>query len=332
MGLLLVLPVTGRAQERAGLELLMQRGKQAGLSPVRLKQVSERAAARGLTKAQTAVLLEPAVQLAKQDLPAHLVLQKTLEGLAKNVPQARIQPVLERMRLYTEASGAFITAWLNKGSVQEMLAGTPTVDRAAKRRLIEGAVQARMHEIPSSVIHDLLASLPANTTRRPIPAGHIAAILHIVPDLPGGSLEAGGVSALLTAVLEAGYDLNAIRQLPAAMRVAVEQSNRPIGALTRGTTNQIARGTPAADVLSSLFNGTVPGGPPGAIGSGPPGKLPPGQGKTPGAALGPPDLPVDGPPGPGSGDGPPDGGPPNFPDDGLPVDGPPSDNAGPPSG
>lgn len=175
-------------------------------------------------------------------------------------------------------------------------------------------------------VENLLTDLPAETSRRPIRVQNLAAALRILPDLPAGLSGGGGSRQLLTAVLEAGYEPEDIRQFPAAIRSAVEETDRSPELLARGAANEVAQGRPAAEVLNGLFNGQVPGGPPAHIGNTPPENAPPGQGQTPGEERGERPPEVNGPPDDrGSrGNGPPD--------NRGPGEGGPSDERGPGDG
>jgi hypothetical protein len=304
---------------------------EAAIDRTLLIRVSDRVAAHGLPPDQGAELLAPAVRLAEQDLPGELVLHKALEGLAKNVPPARIHSVLGQIEVNSEQSGRFVEAWMNRPEVQEALGGedgrgNEASERATKRQLTESMVQARMNEVSHAVLEKLLTELPARTSRRPISPGAVATILRVLPDLPADVRHNNSASALLTAALDAGYAAEAVRQLPSAMRTAIGQTRRPADALAHAATRQISRGAPAADVLGSLFRGHVPGGPPGARGGEPPVNDPPGQGKSPevGSDRG------QGPPG----DDRPGGGPPGDdpPNDGPSENGPPGQENGPSNG
>lgn len=284
--LLLIGPVS--AQPTSSVDELIEQGRQVGVDAELMQQVATRAERQGLDAASTAELLVPSVRLAEQGLPADLVLQKALEGLAKRVPPPRIHPVLQQMASHTEQAGQWIGAWTEQPDVQALMGADGPPDAAVRAELARGVAQARMQDVPAPVVQELLDGLPANTTRRPIPPGGVATALQVLPELPMNGTSEAAVR-LLTTALDAGYRSADLRQLPAAMRIAQRQTQRPPGALARGAAQAIANGTPAADVLGQLFDGDVPGGgPPGDVGSGPPGNgggppgnIPPGQGKPP---------------------------------------------------
>lgn len=302
---MLAVLLAGRAAgQDSPVPSLIEQGRRAGADATLMRTVADRAQAAGLSSRATADLLHPAVRLAEQDLPSTPLLNKVLEGLAKRVPPARMTPVLQSLQGHTEWAGTLVTDWLAQESVRSMVTGAqdppprPEVDA-----LVVGAAEARQQGMSPSAIEDFLASIPDATQRRPIPLSEIATATSVLSDLPGRVVSSRTGHQLLTSALNAGYDSESLRQLPAAMKQAQRQNQRPFTAIAQRASQAIAQGTPAARVLQSLFQGgmpgTVGGGPPGA-GNGPPGALP-GQG------------PPSDPPGKGPPDDPPGNGPPDDP-------------------
>lgn len=299
------------------IDALIDRGNQAGVNTSQMRAVADRAQQAGLSGEATAELLRPAVELAEQDLPPSPVLAKTLEGLAKNVPASRMNPVLAQLRFRTERAGTIVSEWTQRPEVRELLAISENAQRQgppekARKRMITAITNAQQQDIPAETIQSFLDNLPSSVDRRPVRMGAVATAVSVLPDLPGSKSTPKASRALLSAALDAGYNPESLRQLPAALRSARQASQQPPGILVSGAARAIARGTPAADVLQGLFQGTVPGvGPPGGRGGGPPaggpgsGK-PPGQGGKPPGSGPPTNPPGSGPPG-NSGGGPPGG-------------------------
>ncbi len=297
--------VQGQAAE---VEAVIERGQQAGLDADQLNTVAQRAQERGLDAEATRALLEPAVELAEQNLPAAPLLDKTLEGMAKQVPPAQMQPVLQRVRSHTEQAGTLVSEWAQRDVVRQMAGETSQPSRANETRtqLVTAAAEAQQQDIPLATLEQFLDGLPAATTRRPVPLSEVAVAVSVLPDLPGSQRAPKAAQGLLTAALDASYSPESLRKLPAAIESAQRENPQPVEALTRGATQAIAEGSPATQVLQSLFQGSVPrGGPPGEVGNGPPGGVP-GSGKPPGKGGRPPGAgpPTD--PGPPDDSGPPD--------------------------
>lgn len=290
--------------QNADVQALLEQGREAGADGEQMKVVVERARRAGLNADVTASLLRPAVELAEQDLPAAPLLSKTLEGLAKQVPPARMQRVLQQYRTYTETAGRLVTEWTQRSEVQQLLReadGEPGTDaqRKARDRMVTAVAKARQQDVPVEEVEAFLNDLPTGLERRSVSLDEVAAAVNVLPDLPASGASPEASRQLLIAALDAGYSPEALRRLPSALQTARRKSKQPVDALARGTARAIAQGTPATEVLQGLFQGSFPGGgPPAGVGEGPPGNGP-GTGKPP--DPGPPDD--KGPPG---GVGPPD--------------------------
>lgn len=280
--LLLVMPLGAAAQPTSSVRRLIERGTEAGIDAPLMEQIAQRVDQAGFGPGQSVQLLRPAVDLAEQDLPAQTVLRKALEGLAKRVPPSRIRPVLQRLHTHTQQAGALVEVWTEQPSVREMMgeAGTSALDGEARDQLVASAAQARAQNVPPDVVERLLETLPAETGRRPISPGDVVAAVQVLPELLDNGASPQATIQLLTSAVDAGYGPANLRQLPTAIRVAQQRNPRPVDVLARNAARAVARGLPAADVLGRLFEGGLPGGPPGDVG-GAPANVPPGQGKPP---------------------------------------------------
>lgn len=315
--LVLILLLMGGPRSASGqaseVQALLKQGRQAGAAAAQMRTVAERARQAGFSPDATASLLRPVVELAKQDLPTAPLLTKTLEGLAKQVPHARMQPVLQQVRTHTERAGQLVSQWTQRAEVRTMLGtseGTPGrgPPNEMRTQLVTAVTEAQQQDISAETIGAFLNDLPSAVKRRPVPLAEVRTAVNVLPDLPSSKTSPKASRRLLTAALDAGYSPESLRQLPAALQSARRESKRPADALALGAAQAIARGTPATDVLRDLFRGAPPGvGPP--PGAGPPGNVP-GSGKPPGRGGKPPGTgPPDNPPGGGPPDNPPGGGP-----------------------
>jgi len=291
---------------------LIEQGRAAGADAALMRTVATRAQDAGFSAQATADLLRPAVALAEQDLPASPLMNKALEGLAKQVPAARMGPVLRQLGTHTQEAGALVSTWASRGATQALLGRSGPPPQAERNRLITTIAEARQQNLPLPAVEQFLNRLPDAVERRPVSLSAVTTAVGTMPDLPAARENPGLARELLSAALNAGYDAESLRQLPAALEQARRASQRPTTAIARGAAQAITKGTPASAVLRSLFQGSIPGGgPPAGVGPGASGG-PPGQGKPPGAGgrppgAGPPEDPGGGPP-EDPGGGPPSGG------------------------
>ncbi len=302
LGVLLVslLLVGGPAlgQDSSPVSSLIEKGEASGADATLMRTVASRAQKAGLSPEATADLLQPAVTLAERNLPTAPFLNKTLEGLAKQVPPNRMGPVLQEVQTHLEEGGTLVSTWLNRNDVKTLLGGSPPASE--RNQLIANVAESRQQDVPLPTVESFLNTLPDAVQRRSVSLSSVAVAVSVMPDLPEVRSNPKVSHQLLTAALNAGYDAESVRQLPSALERAQQTNQRPAVAIAQGTARAISKGTPAANVLRNLFQGTIPGGgPPSGVGDGTP--SPPGQGKPPGPdgrppGAGPPDDPGQNPP------------------------------------
>lgn len=303
-GLVLLLPLSASGQAQS-VELLIEQGQQAGADGELMRTVADRAQRAGLSDEQTADLLAPVVTLAERDLPTSPLLSKTLEGVAKQVPPARLTSVLQTLQNSTQEAGTVVSTWLNGSDVQQLL-GEKKPSQRARNQLVTSITEAEQQNLPVSNIEQFLDNLPGAVERRPVSLPEISVAVSVLPDLPESNNNPQVAHELLSAAVAAGYDAESVRQLPAALSSARQETQQPAAAIARGAAQAIAHGTPAANVLRNLFQGNLPGGgPPADVGGGPP-ETPPGQGKPPGQGGNRPGTNPGNNPGGNPGGGPPD--------------------------
>lgn len=255
--LLTELPVSAQH----GIDELIRRGEAAGADVELLQTVDQRALERGLGVAQRSELLELGVVLAEQGLPADGVLQKTLEGLAKQIPQPHLTSVLSRMQHQTAEAGRIVDGWLQHPETRGMVGDLRSENARGRRILIENVAEALIHDVPRPFIDGLLDRVPAETPRGNISAAAVGAAIGALADLPSARNESQATIDLLVSALSAGYSGSEIRRLPLAMRAAEERGISRSEAASEAA-RAMDRGTPADDVLRNLFGGAIPG--PGA--------------------------------------------------------------------
>ena len=263
------------------------------MDATKMQMIARRTRRAGLGAGAAASLLRPAVRLAEQGLSAGPLLAKALEGLAKQVPRARMQPVLRKQRLHTEQAGQLVRqgAPARKGSPVRKESSDP---KRTRDRLLATAADALREGVSAGDIEAFLSGLPEKP-RRPPSAQQVTAAVVVLPDLLEAGSSPKAMRRLLTSAIEAGFGAESIRQLPSVLQGAHRGRPQPVGVLAEGAAKAIARGTPATRVLGGLFPGGIPGdGLP--AGAGPPGTTP-GVGKPPTAGPSDEPEPPGGPPG-----------------------------------
>ena len=333
--LLCALVLPGSVWGQSVVQSLIAEAEAAGADANRMRTVASRAEGAGLSSQQTASLLKPVVSLAKRDLPTTPLLNKTLEGLAKQVPAGRMTPVLQQIQTHTEKAGTLISTWTQKQETKTLLGTTnQSLPRADRDRLIVNIAEAQQQDVPLDQIATFLNELPRAVKNRSVSASDVAVAVSVMPDLPTATSSPGTSRDLLAAALNAGYDPESLRQIPGALERAHRTNARPAASIAKNATEAIAKGTPASTMLRTLFQGTIPNAAPASQNA--PSSAPPGQSNPPGkdgrpAGTAPP-TPQNSPPSSGAGGGPPPSEVPpseDPPSNDPPSGAPPSDNGTP---
>lgn len=283
-----LLPLSVVGQPRS-VESLIEQAQQAGADADLVRSVATRIQEAGMSPEQTAEALRPAVALAERDLPSTPLLNKTLEGVAKQVPPSRLTSVVQDVQMNTERADAMVSSWLDRPDVRQ-LTGEEEPSRSARNDLIERIAEAQQQSVPADNIEQFLDHLPSGVDRPPVSLANVSVAVSVLSDFSGTVANPQINHELLAAALDAGYDRESIRQLPAALSSGRRARQQPAAAIARATARAIENNASAASVLTNLLQGGFPGGgPPLDIDSGPLDR-PPGQGKPPGKGGKPPGI------------------------------------------
>lgn len=284
-----------QAQDFSGL---IERGEAAGIDRDRLESLIERAHNQSYNDGQINDLIEPAIQLAENNLPYNFVLQKSMEGLAKRVPAENVHRVLAEFERGISRSAEIIDPWLEqdevRGAVEQEMAGRELGEAMSQMRdnLIQSSAQALQQNVNEESLNSFLSEVTRISGQRGLSISSVASSVRVMADLPTSTDNPELSNEILLNAIKSGFNANQIQQLPAAMNAAQFFSQLPAEAIGRGINEQIGRGAPGRQVLENLFKGDVQGGPPGMI--------PPGRDDIPGRGdderRGPPTDPPGGPP------------------------------------
>lgn len=279
---LLFAPLAALSQG-AGLQQAMDRAAAAGVDQERLNQIQERASARGVDDALLARLLEPAADLAENNMPSDFVLQKILEGFSKGVPGGRMMPVIESIHSQTPQAVAMADRWIAGAEVAPFMQAMGGQQPRFRQDLVNAGLKSLTQNVAAETIESVLNELGrAPVLERTSPQA-IAAAVGILPDLPASVLNEKGVHELIAKAVEGGFSAADIQRLPGAMNAAERRSELPAAAILNGMSDQIGSGIPANQILQNLFNGNINAGPPQGIPGRPgnrPGGRPDGRGNS----------------------------------------------------
>lgn len=251
IGLMWTAPLYGQTV----LDDLLVRSQAGTMDTNLVEALQERAVQAQLSPQQTAALLMPAVLLDEQTLPSRMVLQKALEGLAKQVPYTTLKPVLDDLQRHTEAAALLADTWLRTPETHRLLHVVPPLADAQRSALIETLTLVHMQSRSDAALATLLDRLAHEVNRPSVTYTDVTAALGIWPDL----LKHAGLSQTSTDVLivalNAGFTDQELRQLPSALRTAQQRSQRSSVDVLSILMEQLGEGTSATTVLRHLRQG-----------------------------------------------------------------------------
>lgn len=261
---LLAIPIGLSAQD-ASLSQLLERATASGIDQEQLNELQQRAEARGLSEQNLAGILEPAVQLAEENLPSEMILQKALEGLSKGIPANRMQPLLQRMNQATRQAAPLVESWVQRPDVQQMVnsRGGGMSNQQFRSEMIKATMRGLQKNIPAGEMEALLNEMSQQDISANMGATNAVAAVGVFSELPTTAEQPEVSRAFVMRSIKGGFNATELQRLPAAMQVAQQRSQLPAASVIEGVAEQMSGGIPAKQILQNLFNGNIGGGPPG---------------------------------------------------------------------
>lgn len=277
--LLIIAPISTKAQMHSDAA---ERALGAGIDPIRLERLGDRAIQRGMSSEELSRILEPAITMAGENLPYEMIFEKAFEGMSKGVPASRMQPVLASIASSSLQAAGFTDSWVQRPGVQQMLARDGRMSpQQFRNEMIRAGSKGLMQSMDREVLVQTLEEVSGGPALERSSASGIVTAMSILSDLPTAASEPAATARMVVSALEGGFESEDLLKLPGAMNMAQRRSSLPAQAVAEGLRRQLEGGSPASNILQNLFNGN--------IGGGPPGNLPPGlNGERPGRGQGPP--------------------------------------------
>lgn len=263
---LVVAAFTDASSQERGLTDLISQARSAGIEQADISRLQKRAAERGISDEQLVRILQPAVEMAEQNLPADIVFQKAFEGIAKGIPASRMIPVLDGLKGHSAQAASVIDPWMQREEVKSFIAkeGKRT-ETGFRNEMIRAGVKSVTPENQTRGIEQLLSAIDnSSVLDKTTPASLLAAV-NIMPDLPESARRGEVMSSLISKALGNGFNAEEMQKLPVAMNAAQRRSQLPAATVMEGVASQLKGGIPAEQILQNLFNGNVSAGPPGNI-------------------------------------------------------------------
>lgn len=243
------------------LDKVVQRAEKAGIEADQLQMLINRAEQKGLSEKQIAALIRPAAELAEQNLPGEIIIQKAFEGLAKSIPPTRIEPVLMNFKSRIQQAEQVVDPWMKRNNTdqEENYITERGNQRSVKNLLIESVAVALSANTSEQQITGLLDHLIANTQKTTLPPQSLATAIQILPDLITTDKDPTLSYKLLNNAVNAGFTASDLNQLPQAMKLARQNSRLPVQAVANRFNRQLESGLTASQIIQNLQVGNVKG-------------------------------------------------------------------------
>lgn len=266
LGCLLFL-VTATLSAQVSTANLIQKAEDAGIQRSALMELQARAQDRDMSEQQLQQIIQSALEMSEQNLPADFVVQKALEGLSKGIPGDRIAPVIERVRQSTAQAVMVIDPWLEKPEVQRMVNRSQGTMSGVKFRndMAKATSKSLMQNISTETVVDILNQIGTESLLSNTSPSDIIVAMGILPDLPTTNDQPQVSGSFIVRALKEGFKANDLQKLPSAMNIAQQRNELPAASVLEGVAGQMRGGIPAKQILQNLFNGNIGGGPPGNI-------------------------------------------------------------------
>ncbi|MCS7083174.1 MAG: hypothetical protein N2561_08685 [Bacteroidetes bacterium] len=245
LSLLLGIPRSGA---QTGPERWREPARAAGLDPELVVSLWTRATAQGWSAAPLEELIETSLALERQGAPGELLLQKALEGLAKQVPQEQVLRVIGSL----ERTVARTQEMFRQREAQWLERMPSLAEREARRQLMREITLSQMQGTGLEAIAQAMDRW-VRLRRRP-DWRDLAAAVRLLPEMPTPPVQA---AELIAALLEAGGRTPELGQLPGALRMAQQQMRLPSEAIAQMATRHIRGGMPVPELLERMRRGTL---------------------------------------------------------------------------
>ena len=263
--LLLSLAVSPAIAQDSGpsLKNAIEMAQKNGIPQQDIDNLVQRAQKRNIPANQIADMLQPAAKLASQGLPYDLVMQKSLEGMAKGVQPSVITKVENELQSNTLTASEMINEWIKQPSIQNMMtkSGESGQGKAYKNKILTSITGVLFQGIPQKQLEHLLSDLSQSNVATKMNASQVPVAIRILPDLTTSKNHPDVSRALIVQAIKGHFTADQIQQLPMAMERAQQMNQLPAEALAHGIGKQINDGVPAMTILQGLFEGHFPGGP-----------------------------------------------------------------------
>lgn len=269
-GLLLFAVVSNAVgQQQASLSDLLQKATQAGVNDEVLQTLVDRAENNNFSQSELSQILQSAISMAEEKLPAEAAISKALEGITKGVPADRVSGMVDRMRVSSQEASQVVEPWLNSSEVAQNLVSDAQgmSGEAFRQEMISEVARGLRENVSPETYASVLSDISAdqNLLEQLYPSKVVAAI-SMIPDLPEEAAgEAKIARGFVFRVLKSGLHPSEMRKLPMALAQGQMRGQLPAEAMMASVMDKLGSGIPSSQIFQQLMNGNLGAGPQGSL-------------------------------------------------------------------
>lgn len=264
-GLCLLFLISGNLWAQDITEMMRQ-AEEAGIDKTALTDLQNRAEERGMNNQQLSQILQTAIGMSEQNLPADIAVRKALEGLSKGITGDRLVPAIERVQQSTARAVEMIEPWMEKNAdVQKMIDRSGGSKEQFRNDMARATSKSLIQNIDAGTVSSILDEIGSESLLDDASSSDIIAAMNVLPDLPSAGNDPGKAGAFLVRALREGFKADDLHKLPSALKIAQQRSELPAASVVDGVAGQMREGVPARQILQNLFDGNIGGGPPGNV-------------------------------------------------------------------
>lgn len=261
IGGVLLLSLTGTLfAQQQNLNTVLEKAQKYGIKKPTLTELQQRAQVQGLNDEQLIELIQPAIDMAEQDLPADFALEKAMEGLSKNIPASSIIPLLQRIDQTAAEAAQIVNAWLKKPGVKKMVVNSwdGMSEEEFRNELIRVTAKALNKNISEETVNEIFEEMEDERVLVKTSPSDIVAAMGVLSNMSQGVDQSQSAKFVVQA-LKGGFTANELKDLPFKMSMAQQRGELPAASVIESVSEQLNGGVPAKKILQNLFAGELPG-------------------------------------------------------------------------
>lgn len=264
--LLLSLTPSQSVAQTHSLRQTMEAAEKQGIPEQDLNNLTRRAHEKNISDEQISGMLQTAVDMASQNLPYKLVIQKCMEGLAKGVNPSIIMSVEAKMYTNTREAAQMTDQWMSKPSVHNMIIRSGNIQTGTFRtQVVTMTARTLFQGVKDKDLKQLFSEMTQSSVTAHMTPGQVSAAIEILPDLPTTRNRPDISRSLVMQAIKKGLTPDQIGQLPMALARAQQMGQLPAEAIASRLSKALERRNFTMAMLQGLFGDNSKEGPSGGI-------------------------------------------------------------------